>query len=176
MITCTIWKYIINAEQYQLPDLYDKYIQHAKLKEEYELNNRDGELFFISIGTKEGWPFLTVTQRYEPCVAGFSPGFLLIPETNKIFIGAGQRILIYDLKQISKVDEDFYNEGFLGWLKYQDYVIMLAELDVTCWRSNGEKMWTRFVEPPYNVDFEGDKIVLDIMGQIVKFNIESLDD
>lgn len=172
MISCNIGRYRINVEQYKLPDLYAKYIKHAKLAEEYDLDNRGGETFFISVGDKENWPFLTIAQCYEPCAGGFHPGFLVIPESDLLFIGAGQRILLYDLKQVKKVDEDFYNEGFLGWIRYRDYVIMLAELDVTCWKLSGEKMWSRFVEPPYNVQFEDNKIILDIMGKKIKFDIE----
>jgi hypothetical protein len=172
MITCTIDKYRISVEQYKLPELYTYYVNNAQLVEEYDLDNRDGEIFYISVGTGEGWDFLSVAQRYEPSEGGFYPGFLILPETDILFIGAGQRILLYDLKQVKKIDEDFYNEGFLGWIRYKDYVIMLAELDVTCWRSNGEKIWSRFVEPPYNVEFEDDKIILDVMGNKIRFEIE----
>ena len=172
MISCNVDRYKINVEQYKLPDLYTSYMKHAKLTEEYDLSNEDGEIFFISVGYGESWPFLTIAQSYEPCAGGFDPGFLVIPESDILFIGAGQRILLYDLKQVKKLDEDFYNEGFLGWIRYKDYVIMLAELDVTCWRTSGEKMWSRFVEPPYNVEFEGNKIILDVMGKKVRFDIE----
>lgn len=172
MISCSVGRYIINVEQYKLPDLYANYIKHAKLIEEYDLKNRDGEIFYLSVGEGDSWPFLAIAQRYEPCAGGFHPGFLVIPESDVLFIGAGQRILLYNLKQVKKIDEDFYNEGFLGWIRYRDYVIMLAELDVTCWRSSGEKMWSRFVEPPYNVEFEDNKIILDIMGKKIKFDIE----
>lgn len=34
-------------------------------------------------------------------------GSLLIPETNMLFIGEGERILIYDLNEIEKFDEDY---------------------------------------------------------------------
>lgn len=172
MISCTIGSYIINVEQYKLPELYASYVKHAQLAEEYDLDNRDGEIFFICVGTGDGWPFITIAQSYEPCAAGFNPGFLVLPEADTLFIGAGQRVLIYDLKQRKKIAEDFYNEGFLGWMRYREYVIMLAELDVACWRLNGEKMWSRFVEPPYNVEFEDDKIILDIMGKKTKFEID----
>lgn len=172
MIKCNVGKYIINVEQYKLPEMYSKYVENAKLNEEYELNNVDGELFFMSASIGDNWPFLTVTQRYEPNTGGFHPGFLLIPETDTLFIGAGQTILAYNLKDIKKIDEDYYYGGFLGWLRYKDYVVMMAEVDIACWKNNGEKLWTRFAEPPYNIEFNGDEIILDSMGEIIKFNLE----
>jgi hypothetical protein len=54
--------------------------------------------------TSEDWPFLVIAQRYHP-EASVQPSALLIPETYRLFVGAGTRLLAYDLAVISGVFE-----------------------------------------------------------------------
>lgn len=172
MVSFSVGNYNLNFEQGKLPNIYESYIKNAKLVEEYDINNRDAQLFFLSVGIAEKWPFITIAQRYEPYMSGFEPGVLLVPETDMLFIGAGERILIYDLKEIKKFDEDYNYPGFLEWIRYKEYIFMLAELEVGCWRITGEKMWNRFAEPPYNITFENDSIIIQMDNETVKFDIE----
>jgi hypothetical protein len=81
-----------------LPAMYGSYREHAMLAEEFDLEKPDGEACMIAVGRDADWPFLVVGQRFEPCVAGFNPGMLLLPGTQVLFIGAGTRLLAYSLR------------------------------------------------------------------------------
>jgi hypothetical protein len=81
-----------------LPDIYDEYRKRAALGEEFDLKEREESRWcFLGVKQDSGWPFLTVAQKYWPACAGFHPGALIIPETSRLFIGAGERLLAYEL-------------------------------------------------------------------------------
>jgi hypothetical protein len=82
-----------------MPNLYSEYHKRAKLVELFEGEDEEVSQFFLSVARGSEWPFLVVMQRYSPGpVSGFyPPGVLLIPETHLLFIGVGDRIVIYSL-------------------------------------------------------------------------------
>ena len=47
-----------------------------------------------------------MAQRYTPAGYGFNPGILVIAETNVAFVGAGERLLAYDLLAPKRLWED----------------------------------------------------------------------
>ncbi len=49
---------------------------------------------------------------------------------------------------------------------------MSAELELAAWRITGEKLWTRFVEPPWGYDVVDGQVNLDIMGDKTTFSLE----
>jgi hypothetical protein len=52
-----------------------------------------------------------------------------------------------------------------------DVVFMSAELELAAWSTNGEKLWTMFVEPPWSYEVtDSDEVRLDVMGTITTFD------
>jgi hypothetical protein len=62
--------------------------------------------------------------------------------------------------------------GILGLgSTWGDVVVMSAELELAAWTTTGEKLWTTFVEPPWEYAVEGDSLVLDVMGTKSSFGL-----
>lgn len=139
----------------------------ASLSEEFGLEHTDWDVFYFAVQKGLDWPFLRVTQRYWPDHWGGShPGILLVPETDILFVGAGERLLAYDLKQPLRLWEDGADTGFHSWRRHGDTIVMSAELELAAWDTHGNKRWTTFVEPPWDYQMEGDMVRLDVMGTI----------
>jgi hypothetical protein len=69
--------------------------------------------------TPTEWPALVVAQRFEPGPeAGFNPGLLLVPDSAVLFLGAGARLLAYDLRVPRRLWEDEADTGFWGWRRH----------------------------------------------------------
>lgn len=138
--------------------------------EEIDLKIAQGMICFLAVKKRFDWPFLVVAQRYSPGGhAGFYPGVLFVPETHLLFIGAGTRLLAYQLDPPEKLWEDEADTGFWNWERYGELVIMSAELELAVWDIHGQKRWSTFVEPPWNYEIDGDLIHLDVMGQRTSF-------
>lgn len=156
-----------------LPDLLSEYQQRATVSDWFDLEESGGSsVCFCAVRRRgDGWPFLVVVQRYSPAGFGFNPGILLVPETDRLFLGAGERLLGYDLRQPSRLWEDEADTGFWFWSQYGDVVLMAAELELAAWNTLGRKLWTRFVEPPWEYRVDGQIVVLDVMGTISRIGI-----
>jgi hypothetical protein len=50
---------------------------------------------------------------------------------------------------------------------------MAAELELAAWDINGRKLWSRFVEPPWQYAVARDVITLDVMGTLSRIHLES---
>jgi hypothetical protein len=103
---------------------------------------------------------LVVTQRYAPAAGGFHPGALLVPETQRLFIGAGRRLLCYDLAGPARLWEDEADFGFWSWSRYGEVVLMMAELELAAWTIEGQKLWSRLADPPWEYRVEGTAVVV----------------
>ncbi|WP_145266242.1 hypothetical protein [Tautonia plasticadhaerens] len=80
------------------------YQQRATLAEDFGVADEVGaSVCFVSVGQVRRWPSLVVVQRYSPAGFGFVPGVLLIPEVHRLFIGAGRRLLAYDLSRPARL-------------------------------------------------------------------------
>jgi len=79
-------------------------------------------------------------------------------------VGAGERVVAYDLATPRRLWVDGADTGFLGWAQHGDVVVMSAELELAAWTTRGEKLWSTFVEPPWDYTVVGDTIRLDVMG------------
>lgn len=125
--------------------------QHARLVDELGLTSAEGTLCWIEVGRSgNDRPFLVVAQRYSPGLdAGFRPGVLVVPETDRLFLGAGECLLAYDLRTPRKLWEDATNAGFWSWSRHADVVVMSAELEIAAWDLEGRRLRSRFVEPPW---------------------------
>ena len=113
-----------------------------------------------------------VAQSCEPHGVGFEPGAILVPETKVLFIGAGERLLAYRIDPLTKLWEDRADTGFLGWDQHADTILLSAELEFAAWTTNGQKMWTLFVEPPWHYAIDGDMVKLDVMGNQQSFRLK----
>lgn len=84
-------------------------------------------------------------------------------------LGAGTRLLAYSLEPPRLLWEDDADFGFWGWERHGDTLVMAAELEMAAWNTEGHKLWSRFVEPPWSYHVEKDLIHLDIMGDKSNF-------
>lgn len=159
-----------------LPEIYGEYRRHASLVEEFDLQSSEGAPFFLGVAAGigsagPGWPEVVIAQRYDPHVSGFSPGALIAEETDTLFVGAGTRLLAYDLSKPVQLWEDYVDVGFWCWRQHGDFALMSAELELAAWSTRGQKLWTTFVEPPWDYRIEGDRVALDVMGRKSSFGI-----
>ena len=147
----------------------------AALVEEFGLERANQDAFYLMVQRAVfAWPFLCVAQRYYPdTMAGCHPGVLLAQETDLLFIGAGERLLAYDLTRPARLWEDEADAGFHGWLRHGDTVLMSAELELAAWDITGAKLWTTFVEPPWDYHVDGDIVHLDVMGALSAFPLRT---
>jgi len=158
------------------PDILDTFRRRADLVEDFPVADDrtvDG-YFFVAVNDGDGeWPRLVVTQRYAPSGPGFSPGVLYVPEHRQLFIGAGTRLVAYQARsgqwRRCWVDEADY--GFWSWRQHDDVVIMSAELELAAWRTDGTKLWTTFVEPPWSYQVISGQVTLDVMGAVRTFGL-----
>jgi hypothetical protein len=109
------------------------------------------------------WPFLCVGQRYHR-EGGGDPGILFVPDTEVLFIGAGERLVAYDLHGPARLWEEHADTGFHAWRRHDDLVVMAAELELAVWDVRGVKRWSTFVEPPWSYQVDGPLVRLDVMG------------
>jgi hypothetical protein len=148
---------------------------HAGLVEHFDdaLDRADGGYFFFTVTADRDWPSLVVTQQFSPAGAGFGPGALLVPRTATVFLGAGTRLLGYQLGADGwrRLWEDEAECGFWSWRQHGDVVLMSAELELAAWHVGGEKLWTRFVEPPWTYRVIDDRVELDVMGTVTTFGL-----
>jgi hypothetical protein len=114
-----------------------------------------------------------VAQSGTPQGAGFEPGVLLVPDTKVLFIGAGERIIAYRLEPPMQLWDDTADTGFLGWAQHGDIILLSAELELAAWSTDGEKLWTTFVEPPWHYTVKDGSVELDIMGDKQSFSLRT---
>ncbi len=167
----TIGEYRLICIPDGISSLHDQYSAHARFVDEIDRSSDAPAACWLGIQhAGNDWPFLVIAQRYHP-EASMQPGVLLIPETQRLFVGAGARLLAYDLGQVSRLWEDTADYGFWFWDQHGDYVLMAAELELAAWTLQGRKVWTMFVEPPWSYTCADGVIYLDVMGRRSSFAI-----
>lgn len=157
------------------PATYPSMVQRAQLHDDLGLRATEGTVFIVTVAPSAApWPTLVVAQRFQPGPeAGFHPGLLLIPERAVLFVGAGTRLLAYDLCSPRRLWEDEADTGFWGWQRHDDLVVMSAELELAAWTAAGEKRWSTFVEPPWDYSIRAGNVELDVMGAKSSFSLET---
>ncbi len=173
MYTVTVGPYVIACQSVEIrepPTLYEWARPRAELAEEIDLRRPDGGFCYLVAGRSIDHPTLALELRYEPSWE-FYPGVLVVPETDVLFVGAGERLLAYDLAQPARLWEDVADTGFWRWTRHGDVVVMSAELELAAWSLEGAKLWTRFVEPPWSYEVTDDVLELDIMGVKSEFSL-----
>jgi hypothetical protein len=123
----------------------------------------------------EDWPSLVVLQTFGPAAAGFHPAALVVPEKGRVFIGAGPRVVSY-----ARVEGGWNRDwqydvfaGFWGWRQHGDVIVMLSEIEMAAWSSDGHQLWTTLVEPPWSYSVEHQTVRLDVMGAVTEFPLRT---
>ena len=98
-------------------------------------------------------------QGYSDTVAW--PKILLVPETETLFVGAGDMVGIYDLKTPKEVLQ--HRTEMLYWTieRGTSGVLLIAELELRAWDLHGKEMWNAYVEPPHSITLRGDDVFVD---------------
>src|SRR5262245_50922488 len=100
MITVSFGNYeaYCQADGMPSPEVLAEFEQRAALTERLGMEFRGADGFCAVRRRGNEWPFLVVTQRYAPAgESGFHLGLVVVPETHRLFLGAGCRLLAYDL-------------------------------------------------------------------------------
>jgi hypothetical protein len=148
------------------------YLPHARLVEEFDRESTDSDNCFLAVKHGFDWPMLVVIQRCR-LPGMFDPHALLVPETAMLFLGVGERLLAYALNGPMRLWEDSTECGVWGWARHGEFILMSAELELAAWDIQGRKLWTRFVEPPWQYSVSEGMIHLDVMGKCSSFPIET---
>src|SRR5258708_17236896 len=159
-----------------LPEYYEVYREKAKLVDEIDLTrdvSHSADVCFLAVQKGLEWPFLVVAQKYASSGLGSYPQVLIIPETDMLFLGAGERVLTYRLAPVEKVGQESAELGFQAFERYGQFVIMRAELEVAVWTIQGKKQWSQFVEPPWTYRVEQDAMSVDVMGHVLTFPLST---
>ena len=174
MYTVTVGPYLIAFQSLDTPEpplRYEWAKQHTELLEEFDLQRSDGDFCYLVVGRSINHPTLVLAQRhYPPEDAEFYPGVLVVPETDVLFVGAGERLLAYDLAHVARLWEDVA-DYFQRWARYGEVVIIEAELELAAWNLEGTELWTTVVEPPWSYEVTDDVLELDIMGVKSEFSL-----
>ncbi len=174
MFSVCIEDYTLTLHDHGLPVMAEEYAKRAALNDIFETTrDGDGDWCYVAVSDnrKTEWPFLTVTQRFSPSQSGFAPGVILIPEAKRLFIGAGERLLAYDLDSPQRLWEDSADFGFWCWARHGDTIVMSAELELAAWDLLGKKLWSTYVEPPWGYSVLDGTLKLDVMGSKSVFNV-----
>jgi hypothetical protein len=174
MLKLSVGEYQMYCQSDGLPEMLAEYQQRAALSEDFGVADSTGSsICFIGAGRALQWPSLVVVQRYAPAGCGFTPGLLLVPETHRLFVGAGRRLLGYDLLKPARLWEDETACGFWSWSQHGSIVLMAAELELAAWDVTGHKLWSRFVEPPWDFTVVGEVVALDVMETVSRVNLRN---
>lgn len=164
--------YVLGCTCDGLPLLFEQFASHAALLEQFTVGSGTPCCLTVSRAAEE-WPFLVVAQGYHPAGGGFGPAVLLVAATQRLFVGAGERILAYDLTAPRRLWIDSAESGLLGWAQHGEVILMSAELELAAWTTTGEKLWTTFVEPPWNMRVDGEQVRLAVMGSECTFALRT---
>ncbi len=166
MIQFQFDKYKIAVEIGKEPIDYNYWIKYASFID-IEEQTKDKTPIYIGIGEHQDWYKTIVSFSSDPIdYGGFNPGLILVPETDILFIGAGTNVRIYDLKHQLKLFVKELHCGFLGWKRYDDFIIMQEELEFGIYSLTGQEIWSTEVEPPWTFSIEIDTVKLNVMNEI----------
>jgi len=178
MFTVTYGQYTLIVDHDGLPteERSAFFRVYADLYERFTLHGEDVRTCFVAVRHNVSWwpalPFLVVQQEYKPMKLA-DPGVLFVPETGRMFIGAGRRLLAYQLEEPKRLWEAHVDEEFFSWQRHGNVVVMAAQDELAAWDLNGEKLWwTTEPEHQWSYSVEEDIVTLEIGGRTLKFSLE----
>lgn len=88
---------------------------------------------------------------------------LLLPETSRLFVGLQDRLLCYDLTVPARLwaAPTFW---FHKWVRYRDFVLMVAEYELAAWTTSGSRLWSWQADWPYTLEFDGEWLTIPDPG------------
>lgn len=134
----------------------------------------DDDRSYLAVGISDcgPGPELLIEGWYSPGpLSGFFPSVLVVPDTGVAFIGAGSTVLCFSLAPIEKLAQEHIEAGFWQWHLYGQFVFMSAELEFAVWSTDGKKLWSRFVEPPWHFMAQEEFVTLNVMGDQQVFDL-----
>ncbi|MBW9211622.1 hypothetical protein KV100_18370 [Mumia sp. zg.B21] len=157
------------------PPIWDSYCAHAQLVDEDTVADAEAAVLVAGVRTAEReWPGLVLALSYAPSQGGFAPGVLVVPESQVAFVGAGTTLRAYGIgPEVKEWWRDEAELGFWSWRQHGSTVVMSAEVELAAWDTDGTKLWTRFVEPPWSYSVSGQEVTLDVMGTVRTFDLRS---
>lgn len=104
---------------------------------------------------------------------GRGPGVLVVPDRLQVFVGAGRVLAAFDRRDghWQRTWTDEAEAGFWDWAQHGDVVLMAAELELAAWTTDGTKLWSRFVEPPWSFSVLDERVRLDVMGCVSNLSL-----
>jgi len=167
----TIDEYTISGSVGEPPATYSAMLEHASFHDDRGIKGSEGTALIVTVKrASDAWPAIVISLRFDPGpLSGFHPGAMLIPERHLLLVGAGTTLLAYDLRAKARLWEDTADLGFWRWERHGDIVFMLAELELAAWNLNGRKLWSTFVEPPWDYTVVEGTVSLDVMGRKQRF-------
>ncbi|MEL6839768.1 MAG: hypothetical protein AAFP85_10775 [Pseudomonadota bacterium] len=167
MLSIMVDDWELRIQDGDLPSIFTAYLDHADYVDKIDLDNPEGRFLFfgaLNRGQEDGWPSIISAQKYRDERRTFTPGFLVVPNTSLVFVGAGERLLCYDVQNKTRLWEDETTFGFWAWRRFDRYVLMSAEIEFGVWDQHGKKLWTVFVETPWGYEVKNDYVELNVMG------------
>ena len=159
------------SEGLPVPETLTELEQRARLVERRGMEFRGEDSFCAVRRRGDEWPFLVVSQRNAPgAESGFYPGLVVVPETHRLFLGAGWRLLAYDLSAPARLWAA-ETRGFWSWSRYGGVVLMAGEQELAAWDVHGGKLWSRFVEPPWVYRVEDRAVAVDARGRASRLDL-----
>jgi hypothetical protein len=135
--------FLVAANDYDLllmpnapPSLYERHAQKARLAERFTLDRTNARTAFVAVRRLDAdWPFLVVAQAYTAHAVANDCGVVLLPETRRLFIAAGENLLAYDITpdRPRRLWQDEAEFGFWHWRVHDNLVLMAAELGFAAW-------------------------------------------
>lgn len=173
-ITVCAGRYTLIVCRGRIPADHDDYASNAALVESFDPDADDGEPFFLACyRMDEQLPgktlyALVLTLRFNSD-DGFKPGLLIVDETDRLFVGANEQTLAYDLASSQRLWQTTTTAGFWGWGRHADCVVMRAETEMTVYDLHANPLWSLAVEPPWGYDVDGDAIDVEVGGVRQRF-------
>lgn len=157
-----------------LPSIYEFHRDNAAAVFEFGHASDDAGVSFVGL-RRHGADHneIVIAQRFWPSGSGFDPAALITSDPDRLFVGAGERILYFDLDRGTLIWEDVVEMGFWGWSLHADVVVMSGELSFTVFDRAGAKLWSTFVEPPWGYECAANTVTLDVMGVKARYRLRS---
>lgn len=167
----------ITIGEYKLDYIDDSFLavygSRAQLVDEIDLTLEEGSVFTLAVGKAGENPRLALEQKFFPVDYGAIPGLLLIPETEVLFVGAGRRLVAYNLAEPARLWLDELDGTFWRWRQHSNVVVMAASHEIAAWTTQGRKLWSQLVEPLWNYEVVDNLIRINVLNRSVEFPLDS---
>lgn len=173
MIKFTIDTYTFLVQVGEKPGSFDRWIDRSVFTDLAGLKD-GGTSIYIGIEETNKWDMMVVAFNTHPIDNSFFyPQLFFIPETKTLFVGAGIKAMTYSLKEKVKISEGRLSTGFWYWANHDKFIILVGELEIAVYEHKGHFIWKKRAEPPWSYGLEDSIIILDIMGNISKYQLDT---